>query len=328
MKKFLSILFILFCSVIFTKSFAEECHDSVDGGPVKTQTLIEFTKAISINVQPDVKIGTKIYDTRADGQLMNITCSTNIIHQIRALAVDSGVKNENGCSIYKTSVRGIGFVLAFSAMDSSCNTRGPGSEYSDNVTSTTVSSQSARLRLYVYAQPASGVLNGGNFVVDTLKNDGQIVSYVSFGGPVNINVAGCSMTNDNIAVPLGDVPVDRFTAPGSSAGELNFTVGFKCSVGVNAPDVSLDGIQSGDTGDNTVLALSDAGNEGTATGVGVQILYRSVPLIINGDNVSLNYPVNQDQTQNYEFRARYYQTKETVTPGLANATATLNITYQ
>lgn len=330
MKKIISVLFILLFSVTFTKCFAEECHDSVDGGPVKTQTLTVFKSGTNITIQPDAAIGYLIYDNRANGALMNITCSTNIVHRIRALAIDSGVKNKDGCPIYKTSVKGIGFVLAYSAMDSSCNTRGPGSEFSEGAPSTTSSAQTLRVRLYVYGQPASGVLEGGNFVVDTLKNDGQTVSYGAFGGPVTINVAGCSMTNDNIPIPLGDIPVDRFTAPGSTVGEQAFTVGFKCSVGINAPTVAMEGIPSADTGDNTVLALSNAGSEGTATGVGAQILSGNprTPLVINGENTSLKYPVNKDETQQYEFHARYYQTKETVTPGLANATATLNITYQ
>lgn len=333
MKKFLSVLFIFLCSSVFTQCFADECHDSVDGGPVKSQTLLMVNSARTINVQPDAVVSVwpiTSYDTGSNAQYYHITCDSTIVFKISALAVDSGYKNSYGCAIYKTPVRGIGFVVSFSSI-ANCKIAGPGATWSQNVKKIDDSSRPVvKMELYIIGQPESGVLDGGAFAKETLVNINQTIVSVTFGGPVTINVAGCSMTSNNISIPLGDVPVGQFTAPGTTAGEHDFTVGFKCNVGINAPSVSLEGTQSAETGDRTVLALTDAGREDTATGVGVQIIsgYTLTPLTLDGDNVSLNYPVTKGQTQNYEFKARYYQTRETVTPGIANATATLNITYQ
>ncbi|MOA33246.1 Type-1 fimbrial protein, A chain precursor [compost metagenome] len=74
-----------------------------------------------------------------------------------------------------------------------------------------------------------------------------------------------------------------------------------------------------------MLALTNTGQAGTAGGMGVQLLYGGTPLKINNNIVLKATPGGQETLQ---FTARYYQTNKVVTPGKANSSATLNITYQ
>ncbi len=79
------------------------------------------------------------------------------------------------------------------------------------------------------------------------------------------------------------------------------------------------------TGDTSVLALNGQGTPGTADGVGIQMLYNNVPLQLN-NRIVLKRSAGGQET--FPLVARYYQTRSVVRPGSANATATLNITYQ
>ncbi|HDE1997161.1 TPA: fimbrial protein, partial [Klebsiella quasipneumoniae] len=67
------------------------------------------------------------------------------------------------------------------------------------------------------------------------------------------------------------------------------------------------------------------GSAGVAQGVGVQLVYNNTPLIL-GNNLVLKR-TNGGQEM-FPLTARYYQTNTTVTTGIANASATLSLTYQ
>lgn len=141
-------------------------------------------------------------------------------------------------------------------------------------------------------------------------------------GNNNIVSLACSIASPTIPAPLGDVSAANFTSVGHSPKSYDFTVGLECDAGANI-NVSLAGTQSTETSDNSVIGLTPVG--GVATGLGVQILYNSTPLKLN-ENIALKE--SQGGQELLPFTARYYQTKSGVTPGSANATATLNITYQ
>ena len=102
-------------------------------------------------------------------------------------------------------------------------------------------------------------------------------------------------------------------------------LGLNCDPGANI-NVELAGTQNPDApADASVLALTGQGGPETAGGVGVQIVYNDVPLQLN-NRIVLKKSAGGQET--FPLVARYYQTKSQVKPGSANATATLNITYQ
>ncbi|WP_413727670.1 fimbrial protein [Sodalis sp. RH19] len=144
-----------------------------------------------------------------------------------------------------------------------------------------------------------------------------------FSGIITVIVNACSVTNTAITVPMGNVDRAEFTAIGSTAGLRGFTIPLDCNPGINVR-VQFDGISAGSA--TNVLALSPSSSPPAATGVGVQILYNSNP-------VTLGAPLAVGTTTaagffNIPLEARYYQTESTVTPGLANSTATFTLTYQ
>lgn len=143
-------------------------------------------------------------------------------------------------------------------------------------------------------------------------------------GTNNITSIACSLNSTSINVPLGDVSTVQFTAIGATAGDKTFDIGLNCDKGARI-NVALAGTQNTDTTDTSVLALTNAGQTGTAKGVGVQLLYGGVPLKIN-NNIVLKTSVGGQET--LPFTARYYQTNNLLGPGKANSSATLNITYQ
>ncbi|CAI1666481.1 Type-1A pilin [Serratia quinivorans] len=134
----------------------------------------------------------------------------------------------------------------------------------------------------------------------------------------------CSLSSSSINVPLGDVLISKFTGVGISTGDQTFNLGLTCDKEAKI-NVSLAGTQNADTCEISVLALTSAGQTGTASGVGVQLLYGGVPLKIN-TNILLKTSAGGQET--LPLTARYYQTKATVGTGQANSSATLNITYQ
>ncbi|WP_409976929.1 fimbrial protein [Serratia quinivorans] len=136
--------------------------------------------------------------------------------------------------------------------------------------------------------------------------------------------SACSLTSTSINVPLGDVAATKFTGIATTAGDKSFDLGLTCDKDAKI-NVSLAGTQNTDTTETSVLALTSAGQSGTASGVGVQLLYGGTPLKIN-NNILLKSSAGGQET--LPFTARYYQTLADISAGLANSSATLNITYQ
>lgn len=149
----------------------------------------------------------------------------------------------------------------------------------------------------------------------------------SGSGNLVLTVLACSINTPNLVFPIGDVPVASF---GSQIGfivndpQSTKTLGLNCGVGTNI-NVSLQGTQNPDVSTTSVLALTGQGNADVAAGVGVQLVYNDVPLELN-NRIVLKQSTGGQET--FPITARYYQTKTSVSTGKANASATLDLTYQ
>jgi type 1 fimbria pilin len=91
-------------------------------------------------------------------------------------------------------------------------------------------------------------------------------------------------------------------------------------------NVTLNGEQNPETSDASVLALSGQGSESVAKGIGVQLLYNGAPLKLN--EMFKFETTESNAIVTYPLTARYIQTEDKIKAGSANATATLNLTYQ
>lgn len=139
-----------------------------------------------------------------------------------------------------------------------------------------------------------------------------------------VSQAACTINTQNINIPLSDVLASDLTSVGSTAKPKTFNVGLDCDAGANI-NAKLTGIQNTDSSTDGVLQLTSAGNNNVASGVGIQILYNDAPIALN-NNIVLKTSAGGQET--FPFTAQYYQTKTGVTAGSANATATLELTYQ
>ncbi|MBI3310019.1 MAG: hypothetical protein HYZ77_01700 [Serratia liquefaciens] len=159
----------------------------------------------------------------------------------------------------------------------------------------------------------------------TLKYGSVVTTELVLSKPnASVTSIACSLNSTSINVPLGDVSSTKFTGVTSTTGDKGFNVGLSCDKEAKI-NVALAGTQNTETSETSVLALTNAGQTGTAKGVGVQLLYGGVPLKINNNILLKTSPGGQETLP---FTARYYQTQTAIGAGLANSSATLNITYQ
>ena len=152
----------------------------------------------------------------------------------------------------------------------------------------------------------------------------------------NVNVTGniiggCSVTTGaTTALAIGDVPANSFAGAGAtSALSPTQNIVLTCA-GNPGVSVTMSGTQASGA-PNTVLALTGAGSEGIATGVGVQILVSSqgaggapfYPMPLDG--TALRLP--SGATVTLPVAARYYAITANPGAGTGNTTATLNFRF-
>lgn len=146
-------------------------------------------------------------------------------------------------------------------------------------------------------------------------------------GNVVLNITGCSISTPSLNFPIGDVASSKFsnTVGYIPSGAQNTQyLGLSCSANINI-NVMLQGTRNPDVSNDSVLALTGQGSSDVAKGVGVQLLYNGTPLKLN-NRIVLKKSSGGQET--FPLVARYYQTKTDVTTGKANASATLDLTYQ
>ncbi|CAI2074517.1 Type-1A pilin [Serratia quinivorans] len=238
----------------------------------------------------------------------------------------------DGVRIYNTDVTGVGYSLAIKG----CGNAGWQSITTDSNYTEICSisgiwaggnvQDSYRVRLYKTGPVTSGTITNQRIGVGITKIAGVWDNEAAINiNSFTITKVACSLSSTSINVPLGDVLISKFTGVGVSTADKSFNLGLTCDKEAKI-NVSLAGTQNTDTTEASVLALTSAGQTGTATGVGVQLLYGGTPLKIN-NNLALKTSTAGGK-ETLPFTARYYQTKATVGIGQANSSATLNITYQ
>lgn len=235
-----------------------------------------------------------------------------------------GTPSSYGNHVYTTNVDGIG--IRFSSGNYFEN---PSNTFSYEAQASYVEWWGGRIELVVTGQVSSGALTPGTIGVVTLQgSDGVyrdgLTATLTDG---TINALACSITTPQLNFIIGDIPASTFgsTVGTTPAGAQNTqNLGLSCSAGTNIT-VSLSGVQNPDSANTSVMALTGQGSAGTAKGVGVQLLYNGAPLAINSPLLLKRSSGGQETLP---LTARYYQTLTSVESGSANATATLNLTYQ
>lgn len=271
----------------------------------------------SVIAQRDALPGTTVV-TKTGYYSMNFTCTdTNNTYQ------ETMYFNALGNYLYDIGISGYG--LRLSQNDGALNFL----HYFPTGASL-MGTQNGTYRYKAEIVRTSGAQGSGNFLTGKLAdasivNQFYIASWYVTGG--SITTTACSLNTVSLSFPMGNIPTTSFgstVGTTSSSAQVTQNLGLTCNPGANI-NVSLSGQQNPDVSNTSVLALSNQGLPGVAQGIGVQVLYGGVPLNLNG-NVLLKQSTGG--AESLPIVVRYYQTKPNIAPGSANATATLNITYQ
>lgn len=311
MKAILKVVLFVGVSLFMAgKSFAECMYTAPGGYARMTIDLGE------INVPRDLPVGgvIKTVTSRGYPSLFACTQSYQVIFRVAGGPFATPVPNMGG-GVYQTNISGIGLFYEFRpAMY-------PGS-----------SSVGYNLGLYIKVLKVSEPVGNGPLTQGKLYEINATTPVFFKGAEMDlaggtVNSIGCSLKTPNLTFPLDPVNQAQF---GSSVGFMPATentqdLGFECDPGVNV-NVMLSGTQNPDvTGDTSVLALTGQGSNSVAKGVGIKLFYGAQPLKLNENLVLGTSPAG---LVSYALKAKYYQTKPTVTAGSASATATLAVTYQ
>lgn len=300
----------------------------------------------SISVQRDLPVNSPIGNELLSDTSETFKCSNTpppviTSHEYGIKAYGNYVTTINNRRVYQTNIAGIGYAVGLTQI-SPCNSgksvyvNGSNPEnggvdafvacWGPSIFSAPILGQ-ARIQFYKIAHPTgTGTVGARKVGAFILKNNSSWFSPES-----NINISAfnltttaCTVDNKTVSVPMGIVKKQAFGGPGTGSGEINtreFIIPLSCDVGTRV-NLQIDGnVQNAVDG---VLNLS--GGAGSASGVGIQLLHNNKPLplstIINIGTAS--------NTGNYNIplKARYYQTSNVITPGVANSSATFTLTYQ
>lgn len=332
LKKVIIIFSVLVGSLFCQQSFAAlSCSKITSAFTLNTGNII---------VQRDAAIGQPISNVISAGYTPVYDCSGEVsLIGVKSYLSSNSVAS-NGAVIYKTNIPGIGITIGgitcggsnsrFVGQTSGLRWYGADWIYMCATSGTTATWASApSIQLYKIDSASSGQLSGqiGSMIAGTAliePSSGSWQSEVPISLSGTVTVVACSISTSSIQVPLDDVLASSLTAVGSTAKPKDFSLGLNCDAGARI-NVSMAGQQHSDTSATGVLQLSNPLSAGTATGVGIQILYNSSPMPLNTNMV---LKTSAGGVETFPFTARYYQTRGSVTTGTANATATLNITYQ
>lgn len=142
---------------------------------------------------------------------------------------------------------------------------------------------------------------------------------------IKVNILQCSLKNNQSVynIELGDWRDTQFPNIGDASDVIDVPITLTCNPGTNIKTTvtSSSGYIDPNTGK---LALSGANK---ATGVAIQLLDKNnTPIKLNTKNISQSNVPEGDYI--FGWKARYIKTAEKITPGSANASATVNIRYE
>lgn len=279
-----------------------------------TQRL-SFTPG-NVVVQRDAPVGSVIYSSStARGEAL-LQCSTETNTNYYKMTYLGGVATSIAHA-YATNIPGVAIQVytSWGYLDNPAST--------DNTGYGAVGLPSVNYKLYKTGDIQPGQLSTGQIGTWTVSDITPMIINM-IGG--YITQVACSVSTPNLTFPIGDVSKADFGATvGFTPDKTSVqALGLDCDKSANI-NVTLNAQQNRDVSDPSVLALTNQGGTNVAQGVGVQLLYDGKPLIINS---RLALKQSEGGKESFPITARYYQTRNSVTVGEANASATLTLTYQ
>jgi len=232
-------------------------------------------------------------------------------------------------SIYRTNIPGIGIRIGLRPGDSvgsfyfpyRWSLSGPGAE-------TTIGNKGwIHVQLFkISDNTGNGALEEGLYA--TLYSQdapGDALKVMLTGRTTTIVTPSCTAV-PTPPVQLGKVWKNLFSSAGSTAAEQRFNIQLNCRESkpeLNAVYLRMDAKPDA-SGAPGVIALSPDAN--AATGVGIQLLDKDRQPVVYGQGALVG--MSKNGVYDVPFHARYYQTANQVTAGVANGTATFTLEYK
>ncbi|HAU8266431.1 TPA: hypothetical protein I8287_004135 [Kluyvera intermedia] len=158
----------------------------------------------------------------------------------------------------------------------------------------------------------------------TAAADGVLYSTLNISGTPELKVPGC--VTPSLTVPLGKHAKSDFSGIGSTSASTPFTFAINnCDAGLTAVKYTFKpatGITLEDSGLATQHLTVKSG-PGTASGIGVQVLYNNDTLVPFNTAISTTAG-----SHTIPMKARYIQTASAISAGDANSALEFTMTYQ
>lgn len=243
--------------------------------------------------------------------------------------------------VLQTPVSGIGLAVAFNAKPNGC---GPGwvdvFESGNQMQWTGASCNAmgnnwANKGQFAVAIVTTGTVSAGELPAQTIakttsvisgvpSSDGTTAHYLAMP-PVRIIPMTCEIPD--VPVSLGSHFPREFGDTGTTTA-VDFNISLNnCPAGMNGIQYRIDPTTTVIDDTQSVVALSNI--SGSATGIGVQLLNGSGNAFkLQNQTVFNGYNKTTGGSYTIPMKARYYKTGSVVTPGTANTTMTVTMSYQ
>ncbi|HBZ8387163.1 TPA: type 1 fimbrial protein [Klebsiella pneumoniae] len=194
-------------------------------------------------------------------------------------------------------------------------------------------SESKKPTIYFWRIPdTSGLPPPGQYCLNDYLGDIYLegVSALKFsvkGLCITVKSPTCKISNADIKVNLGRHNRSVFMGPGSTTNMVPFNIDLTTCENVGNIFMQFNATADGNHAANGIIKIDDSGDDSSATGVGVQVLKNSVPIVLNEPATIWSGSKGSESAYSFQYQARYIQTESTVTAGQANASATFVVTY-
>lgn len=179
-----------------------------------------------------------------------------------------------------------------------------------------------RVEIITRRQLAAGAhfFQGG--VMSILLNDLPVSALTINSSSMIVNSAGCNVLNDDTLVNLGRHDTIELIRRGATDYVL-FSISLQCDKNVRISYL-VNGKSAGNAVPGVLLLNNDVGS---AQGIGVQIVdENNQPIPLN--RLKFWQTTSYDGIKTMRLQSRYVRTARYITPGQANATATLSFIYR
>lgn len=295
----------------------------------------------NIVVQRDAPIGTvvaTINDTALGGRNNFFQCTTGGF--VTQWAAGSGAftpVNYGGQTLYQSGIPGLAFRVVTPGAGSTAGRYGTGA-LPRSLTGVSCASSAGnwyrlcggtwgnyRLQLVkIAATTGSGPLTSGSITQALVVGESNIINYTIASG--SVQTVACSVTNSNITVTMARTKNTDFSGVGSASADADLAIRLNCDASTNVGLTISPGSSGAANAAQGIFKLDNSTAADTASGVGVQVRYNSVPVAL-GSRMSITTTA-ADGAYDIPLKARYIQTDAKVMPGKADANATFTMTYQ